>query len=122
MSQDLLASLEYIEKEKGITKEVLLDALRHALISACRKGSPEKGDAFDVQIDPKTFRITMFLDGKEIHDPRFGRIAAQTAKQVIIALSPRPSSWILERPKVFCPRVNNRRLTVSVREMWCARM
>ena len=71
MSQDLLASLEYIEKEKGITKEVLLDALRHALISACRKGSPEKGDAFDVQIDPKTFRITMFLDGKEINDPRF---------------------------------------------------
>jgi len=84
MSQDLLASLEYIEKEKGITKEVLLDALRHALISACRKGSPEKGDSFDVQIDPKTFRITMFLDGKEINDPRFGRIAAQTAKQVII--------------------------------------
>lgn len=84
MSQDLLASLEYIEKEKGITKEVLLDALRHALISACRKGSPEKGDAFDVQIDPKTFRITMLLDGKEINDPRFGRIAAQTAKQVII--------------------------------------
>jgi N utilization substance protein A len=84
MSQDLLASLEYIEKEKGITKEVLLDALRHALISACRKGSPEKGDAFDVQIDPKTFRITMTLDGKEINDPRFGRIAAQTAKQVII--------------------------------------
>jgi N utilization substance protein A len=61
-----------------------LDALRHALISACRKGSPEKGDAFDVQIDPQTFRITMTLDGKEIHDPRFGRIAAQTAKQVII--------------------------------------
>lgn len=84
MSQDLLASLEYIEKEKGISKEVLLDALRHALISACRKGSPEKGDAFDVQIDPKTFRITMTLDGKEINDPRFGRIAAQTAKQVII--------------------------------------
>ncbi|MDD5226642.1 MAG: transcription termination factor NusA [Candidatus Omnitrophica bacterium] len=84
MSQDLLASLEYIEKEKGITKEVLLDALRHALISACRKGSPEKGDSFDVQIDPKTFRITMLLDGKEINDPRFGRIAAQTAKQVII--------------------------------------
>ena len=51
MSQDLLASLEYIEKEKGISKEVLLDALRHALISACRKGSPEKGDVFDVQID-----------------------------------------------------------------------
>ncbi len=84
MSQDLLASLEYIEKEKGITKEVLLDALRHALLSACRKTSPEKAEAFDVQIDPQTFKITMLLDGKEINDPRFGRIAAQTAKQVII--------------------------------------
>ena len=79
-----MASLEYIEKEKGISKEVLLDALRHALLSACRKGSLEKAEAFDVQIDPKTFRITMLLNGQEINDPRFGRIAAQTAKQVII--------------------------------------
>ena len=31
MNQDLLASLEYIEKEKGIQKEVLLEALKQAL-------------------------------------------------------------------------------------------
>lgn len=84
MSQELLASLEYIEKEKGITKEVLLEALRHALISACRKSFPGREDAFEIQIDPKTFRITVLCEGKEINDPRFGRIAAQTAKQVII--------------------------------------
>ncbi|HNX68352.1 MAG TPA: transcription termination factor NusA [Candidatus Omnitrophota bacterium] len=84
MSQELLSSLEYIEKEKGISKEVLLDALRHALISACRKSFSGDEESFDVQIDPKTFRISMFREGKEINDPRFGRIAAQTAKQVII--------------------------------------
>ena len=84
MSQDLLASLEYIEKEKGISKEVLLEALRHALLSACRKTFPEKGDVFEVQIDPKTYRILVLSEGKEIADPRFGRIAAQTAKQVIV--------------------------------------
>lgn len=84
MSQDLLASLEYIEKEKGISKEVLLEALRHALLSACRKTFPEKGDIFEVQIDPKTYRILVLSEGKEVADPRFGRIAAQTAKQVIV--------------------------------------
>ncbi|MBU9889151.1 MAG: hypothetical protein KTQ49_04715 [Candidatus Omnitrophica bacterium] len=42
MSQDLLASLEYIEKEKGISKEALLEALRHALLSACRKTYPRR--------------------------------------------------------------------------------
>ncbi|HOW58634.1 MAG TPA: transcription termination factor NusA [Candidatus Omnitrophota bacterium] len=84
MSQDLLSSLEYIEKEKGISKEVLLEALRHALISACRKSFPEKADTFEIQIDPRTFRISVLNEGKEINDPHFGRIAAQTAKQVII--------------------------------------
>lgn len=84
MSQDLLASLEYIEKEKGISKEALLEALRHALLSACRKTYPEKGDVFEVQIDPRTYRILVLSEGKEIADPRFGRIAAQTAKQVIV--------------------------------------
>lgn len=84
MSQELLASLEYIEKEKGISKEILLEALRHALLSACRKSFPGKEDAFEVQIDPKTFRITVLCDGKEVNDPHFGRIAAQTAKQVIV--------------------------------------
>ena len=84
MSQELLSSLEYIEKEKGVSREVLFDAIRHALISACHKTFPEMGDDFDVQIDPQTMRIQMLRGGKVFHDPHFGRIAAQTAKQVII--------------------------------------
>src|SRR5512138_1435478 len=84
MSQDLAASIEYIEKEKGVSREVLVEALQHALLSACRKSFPGKEDAFEVQINPNTLQIKVLSQGKEIDDPRFGRIAAQTAKQVII--------------------------------------
>ncbi len=83
MNQELLASLEFIEKEKGIQKEVLLEALRQALLSACRKTYPEQ-ENFEIHIDPRTCDIRLLRDGSEIHDADFGRIAAQTAKQVII--------------------------------------
>lgn len=83
MNQELLATLEYIEKEKSIDKETLLEALKQALISACRKTYSES-DEFDVQIDPQTADIRVLRNNKEINDTEFGRIAAQTAKQVII--------------------------------------
>lgn len=83
INQELLSSLEYIEKEKGISKEVLLDALRQALLSACKKTYPGR-EGFEIQIDPKTCAIRLFENGKLFQDSDFGRIAAQTAKQVII--------------------------------------
>jgi len=83
VNQDLLTSLEYIEKEKGVRKEVLLEALKLALVSACRKTYPNLSDVA-IDIDADTYKIRLFNEGKEIHDTAFGRIAAQTAKQVII--------------------------------------
>ena len=83
MNNDLAASIEYIEKEKNISRQVLLDALKTALVSACRKTFPNPDD-FDIEVDPATFRIRVLEKGKEIHHAEFGRIAAQTAKQVII--------------------------------------
>lgn len=83
MNNELLSSLEYIEKEKGISKELLLEALKQALLSACRKTYPSKPD-IEITIDPKTCAIHVVDGGKEINDADFGRIAAQTAKQVII--------------------------------------
>ena len=83
MSQELLNTLEYIEKEKSIRKEVLLEALRAALLSACRKTFANP-DEIDVQINPRTADIQLFEKGKEVFNADFGRIAAQTAKQVII--------------------------------------
>ena len=83
MSEELLYMLSYIEKEKGIKKEVLIDALKAALLSACRKtfANPE---SVDVQISPLTADIQVFENNKEVFNADFGRIAAQTAKQVII--------------------------------------
>lgn len=83
VNQELLTSLEYIEKEKGVRKEVLVEALKQALFSACRKTYPDTED-IQVTIDPITYRILLLKDGREINDAAFGRIAAQTAKQVII--------------------------------------
>ncbi|MDP3919299.1 MAG: transcription termination factor NusA [Candidatus Omnitrophota bacterium] len=83
MNEELLSSLEYIEKEKGIGKAVLIDALRQALQSACRKTFPQRAE-IDVRIDPDTCSIHLFDGEEELHDADFGRIAAQTAKQVII--------------------------------------
>src|SRR3989344_6098023 len=83
MSQELLTTLEFIEKEKGVRKEILLEALRAALLSACRKTFTNP-DEIDVQINPITADIQLFENGKEVFHADFGRIAAQTAKQVII--------------------------------------
>jgi transcription termination/antitermination protein NusA len=61
-----------------------LEALRQALVSACRKTYAGPGEDFDIQIDPKSCDIRLLKAGTEINDVEFGRIAAQTAKQVII--------------------------------------
>jgi len=83
MNQELLTTLEYIEKEKSIDKETLLEALKQALLSACRKTYSES-DTFEVEIHPQTADIRVLRNGQAILDANFGRIAAQTAKQVII--------------------------------------
>ncbi len=83
MNPEIMSSLEYIEKERGIPKEVLIEALRQALLSACRKTFGEQ-ENLDIRIDPATFRIQLLKNEEPIDDPDFGRIAAQTAKQVII--------------------------------------
>ena len=48
MSQELMAILEQIEREKGIKKEVLIEAVESALVSAVRKVIEVKPeDAFE---------------------------------------------------------------------------
>lgn len=83
MNRALLDMLDNIQREKNVKKEILLGALQAALLSACRKTFPNP-DKMDVQIDPETADIKLFEDGKEVFRADFGRIAAQTAKQVII--------------------------------------
>lgn len=114
MSSELFESLELIEEEKGISRDVILDALESALISAYRK---HFGAAQDVSVlfeeETGAIRIVahktvveevtdrekeISLEEAQRYDERyqvgdiaemevtpkaFGRIAAQTARQVV---------------------------------------
>lgn len=86
MNGELLAILEQIERDKGIDKNVLLLAVESALVSAAKRVwkdvDPEA--EIKIEIDRETGKIRAFAGNKEIKSKDFGRIAAQTAKQVII--------------------------------------
>ncbi|NQT07353.1 MAG: transcription termination/antitermination protein NusA [Candidatus Omnitrophica bacterium] len=84
MNKDFLNILENIEREKGISIEILFQAVESALVSAARKVIGKKTEDISVKIDRKNGQIKVFSEGKEIESGDFGRIAAQTAKQVII--------------------------------------
>ncbi len=85
MSQELLAIIEQIEREKGIKKEVLIEAVQSALLSAAKKVIDIKPDEeLKVELDPNTGKIHAFRNNEEITSIDFGRIAASTARQVII--------------------------------------
>ncbi|MFA6636658.1 MAG: transcription termination factor NusA [Candidatus Omnitrophota bacterium] len=87
MNGELLSALERIEREKGISKDILFEAIESAIVSAARKviddPSISKED-ITVTMNKETGAITVYAEGEEVENERFGRIAAQTAKQVII--------------------------------------
>ncbi|MCK4994162.1 MAG: transcription termination/antitermination protein NusA [Candidatus Omnitrophica bacterium] len=82
MSNELLLVLDYIEREKGIEKSIIISAIESALLSAARKRFGEDKDLI-VNIDEKTGQIQVMRDNQEINSGDFGRIAAQTARQII---------------------------------------
>ncbi len=115
MSAELILALEQLEKEKGIKKEIIIEAIEAALISAYKKNF---GSAMNVKvnIDRTTGDVRVFGLRKVAEEPdmdqmdisvdeaaklnptlavgdiaemevtprSFGRIAAQTAKQVVV--------------------------------------
>ena len=84
MNEELLAVLEHLEREKGIKKEILIEAVESALLSAARKDLGPDAKEIEVKLNPQTGEIQVISCGKEVTSGKFGRIAAQTAKQVII--------------------------------------
>ena len=114
MSNELLTILEYIEQERGISRESTVRALENAILTASRK-SIHPASELRVKIDPPTGKIQawatlevvdgipnsdqltlaraqeLYPDVKvgdkvewEVTPKNFGRIAAQTARQAII--------------------------------------
>jgi N utilization substance protein A len=85
MSQELIAIIEQIEREKGIKKEIMLEAVESAMLSAAKRVIDLKPDEeFKVQIDRITGVISAFRNNEPVTNIDFGRIAASTARQVII--------------------------------------
>ena len=85
MSQELLAILDQMEREKGIKKEILIEAVESALVSAARRAlniKPE--EELKIELDRNTGKIRAFRNKEEVTSIDFGRIAASTARQVII--------------------------------------
>ncbi|HBQ64796.1 MAG TPA: transcription termination/antitermination protein NusA [Clostridiales bacterium] len=115
MSVELIYALEQLEKEKGIHKDILIEAMETALISAYRKNFHEAQNV-EVSIDRETGDVRVYAlmeivtgvedpqsqileEESKLRDSRlkagdvlrqevtprnFGRIAAQTAKQVVL--------------------------------------
>lgn len=115
VNKELFAALDQLEKDKGISKEILFEALEVALVSAYKRNFQASPNV-RVNIDRDTGEIKVFSQLKvveevenpqqeinlyeaRVYEPRcqinehlemevtpkeFGRIAAQTAKQVVI--------------------------------------
>lgn len=115
MNGELLAGFEYLERERGISRDVLIEAVQNSILSAARKIAGPASN-LSVDVDRETGTIKAYCDvvvaeevksewmeispsdaqrinpeatigdtiHREIVAKEFGRIAAQTAKQVII--------------------------------------
>ncbi|MFT4413602.1 transcription termination factor NusA [Fredinandcohnia humi] len=114
MSSELLDALTLLEKEKGISKDVIIEAIEAALISAYKRNFNQAQNVrVDLNLANGSMRVFARKDVvEEVFDPRleisvdeartinpnyqvedvveievtpkdFGRIAAQTAKQVV---------------------------------------
>src|SRR5919197_1299692 len=93
MSKEILEATRALAAEKGISHEKLMLALEDALLSAYKKtpGSAKYArvemdrEPEDPEIDPVKFeQYRDQIDERDVTPDDFGRIAAQTAKQVIL--------------------------------------
>ena len=64
-SKDLIAIFDYLEREKGIKREIVAKAIEEALLIAARKSVQSAGNNISVTIDPKTGDIEV-LSEKEV--------------------------------------------------------
>jgi N utilization substance protein A len=84
-SSELLGILEQLERDRGIKKEVLIEAVEAAIASAAKKlWTVDRGEDITVTLDPVSGQLKAYAGDEEIRSSEFGRIAAQTAKQVVM--------------------------------------
>lgn len=96
VKSEFALALNQVASERGITIDDVIDSMQAAILAAFRKEHPEivliKGEDGEEIVDPSiqvvvnknTGETNIVKDDKDITPPGFGRIAAQTARQVII--------------------------------------
>lgn len=78
-------ALNQVATERGIDPQVVIETIKSAILAAYRKDYDGKDlEKFEVKINPDNGEARIFKEGKDITPPGFGRIAAQTAKQVVL--------------------------------------
>jgi len=83
MNADLIRFVDSISRDKNIEKEFVFLDLEAAMVSAARKAFDGAEDVA-IAIDRTSGEIEATVNGKPIDMKTLGRIAAQTAKQVMI--------------------------------------
>src|SRR3989344_3847384 len=78
-------ALNQVSNERGLDSEVVLETVRNAILAAYRKDHPEAViEEYTALLDENTGEARIFHKKEDVTPPGFGRIAAQTAKQVIL--------------------------------------
>src|SRR3989344_8591897 len=78
-------ALNQVATERGIDPAVVLETIKAAILAAYRKDYGVADlELLTVQLNSDTGAAKIFKEEKDVTPPGFGRIAAQTAKQVIL--------------------------------------
>jgi len=67
MNKDLIAIFEYLEREKGIKRDIVIDAIEESLRAAARKSIAGASNV-TVKIHPKTGDIDVFCEKEIVND------------------------------------------------------
>ncbi len=85
IKSEFFLALNQVATERGISIDDVLTSIQEAVLAAYKKdyGDDEEAE-FEAKINKDTGETHVFKNGKDITPPGFGRIAAQTARQVIL--------------------------------------
>lgn len=78
-------ALNQVANERGIDPSIVLETVQNAILAAYRKDNPEiEVEEYTATLDSNSGEAKVFHGKENVTPPGFGRIAAQTAKQVIL--------------------------------------
>ena len=68
MNTEIKMALDILEKEKDISKDVMLDAIENSLITACKGHFGKDTDNFRVSIDRETCEFHVYVEKKVVEE------------------------------------------------------